>query len=185
MSIFDTDWNGDGHIDEFDTATDMFFINEMEKEQRREESELYGNDDDFDDDLSDDCNYAEINNANVHSNYLSKESQPVTMQQNTIQMNEIQQPIAKSPEDQYVILDNSSRTKALLIFFVIAVIGVAVATLTMLIYPAMFILVGSIIAAAYGMFRLNNTNKFISEMLMVVVLVFTITAIIFYVELPR
>ena len=181
MSIFDTDWNNDGKIDEFDTSTDMFFINEMEKEQRGEEHEMYDDDCEFKDDY--DC--VKTSNVNMHNNYSHKESQSATMQQSTAQTIQTQQPVEKKPENQYVIIDKSPRAIALIIFSLIAALGVVLATLTMFNYPAMIVLIGVIILTVYGMFKLNNTYKLISEVLMAFALFFTIIAIVFYTELPR
>ena len=48
MSIFGIDWDGDGEIGGIDLVTDLFIIDEMEKEQEMEEQEFFGNNDDFD-----------------------------------------------------------------------------------------------------------------------------------------
>lgn len=50
MSIFGVDWNMDGNIDEFDLATDLFIVDEIEKEERK------SSDSDFDDDFDNDFN---------------------------------------------------------------------------------------------------------------------------------
>lgn len=50
MSLFDSDWNMDGKVDDIDTATDLYFLNEFEKEQSGEDDESYGEDYDSDDD---------------------------------------------------------------------------------------------------------------------------------------
>ena len=45
MSIFGIDWDMNGKVDDIDLATDLFFIDEMEREER-EANEEYMEDDD-------------------------------------------------------------------------------------------------------------------------------------------
>lgn len=41
MSIFNIDWNSDGKIDSFDTAMDFMLIDDLEREEKRQNEEDY------------------------------------------------------------------------------------------------------------------------------------------------
>ncbi len=51
MSIFGVDWDMDGKVDDMDLATDLFIIDEIEKEERENQKNF---DSDFEDDFDSD-----------------------------------------------------------------------------------------------------------------------------------